>query len=94
MLRAKFLYACEETLKARFALPDESLSEYKLAMQPHERCYEVWRGFRNDSELALTVVDYKDLPVIRTPPGDKRKASTAVHTKISKYADTKFESPV
>ncbi|KAI4906471.1 hypothetical protein J4E90_010545 [Alternaria incomplexa] len=87
MFRAKYVFACEQTLKMRYADPatleddDDALS----SMTPAQRCYAKWRGFRHDERFADTIVGYASLPIHGGPPNDRRKQSSALAVNLKEH---------
>ncbi|KAI1670743.1 hypothetical protein Ptr902_03776 [Pyrenophora tritici-repentis] len=86
MFRAKYVSACEQTLKMRYVRPatlqdDESLS----SMTPAQRCYAKWRGFRHDKRCSDTIVGYASLPIHAGPTSDRRKQSSAIAVNLDEH---------
>ncbi|KAL1796206.1 hypothetical protein ACET3X_004746 [Alternaria dauci] len=75
MMRAKYVFACEQTFKWRYSDPATmvDVEEGGSHKTREERCYAAWRSFCH--KLADVMVDYANLPVAKTPPNSRSKES-------------------
>jgi len=89
MILAKWLHACETTLKYRYAAPDTEMDDELKNMSQLERCYAGWKGFRYVPQFLKVTVPFDKLPVVPTASTDmKNKSSSIVIPKGNDYDAT------
>ncbi|KAI4941941.1 hypothetical protein J4E91_010491 [Alternaria rosae] len=78
MFLAKWLHACETTLKYRYAAPDTEMDEELKNMWPLERCYAGWKSFRYIPQFLKVTVPFDKLPVVPTAGTDRKNKSSSI----------------